>query len=126
MSWFLNMWARVYRNTRALSAAVVIWAAVFIMWGARCRQERDPVVDRVGEKGTVVEVLGRDPADAGSEDFKMRPVVIMLADSTEIQLVVPSPLPRAGDRVPLRVEVYRSGKRGYTFDTQEWLLNGPG
>ena len=122
---FLDMWARIYRNTRALSAAVMIWAAVFIMWGFKCQADRDPVVDRVLERGQVMEVLG-NPDTAGSNDFKMRPVRIMLADSTEIQLVVPTPLPRVGDRVPLRVEVFRSGKRGYTFDTQEWLLNGPG
>jgi hypothetical protein len=119
----LDLWARVHRNARAISAAVLIWAAVFFMWSVKCHAERDPVVDRVQERGMVLEVLGTDPvADGG---LQLRPVVIQLADSTQIQLVVPTPLPKAGDRVPLRVEVHRSGKRTYSFDAQEWLITGP-
>jgi hypothetical protein len=124
MRWFLDLWATVYRNTRAMTAAVLIWAAVFIMWGIKCQQDGDPLTGVVEETGVVLEVLGKPPAEAES-DLRLRPVVIMLADSTEIQLVVSTPLPEVGDRIPLRVECFQSGKKAYTFDAQKWRITGP-
>ena len=125
MGWFLNMWATVYRNTRALMAAVVIWAAVALMWGLKCQQERDPIVGVGEEKGTVVRLLGSDPAQENNPGLKMRPVQIMLADSTMIELVISTPLPAVGDRVPLRFEKFESGKRSYYFNLQKWQISGP-
>ncbi len=126
MRGLFDLWATIFRNTRALSAAVMIWAAVFIAWGMKCQMARDPVVDVLQERGLVVEVLGEKPTATGESDFGMRPLVIMLADSTTIQLVVPAPLPLEGDMVPLRVEVFQSGKKSYSFDTQEWIFSGAG
>lgn len=126
MGWLLNMWARIYRNTRALLAAVVIWVAVGMMWSFKCQQERDPVVGVAEEKGMVVRVLGTDPSLDRDPGLKMRPVVVMLADSTEIELILATPLPAVGDRVPLRVQQFESGKKSYSFDLQKWQISGPG
>nr|MEE4266556.1 hypothetical protein [Candidatus Krumholzibacteria bacterium] len=126
MRGLLDLWATIFRNTRALSAAVLIWAAVFIAWGMKCQRDRDPMLEVTQERGRVVEVLGEKPAAPGESDFGMRPLVIMLADSTTIQLLVPAPLPHEGDMVPLRVEVFQSGKKSYSFDTQEWIFSGAG
>ena len=126
MRWFLDLWAVVYRNTRALTAAVVIWAAVAFMWGLKCQQARDPIVEVYDEKGLVVQLLGSDPVPGEDTGLKLRPVQIMLADSTLIELVISTPLPKVGDRIPLRVEKYQSGKKGYSFDSQKWRISGPG
>jgi hypothetical protein len=126
MRGLLDLWATVYRNTRALSAAVLIWAAVFVAWGMKCQMARDPMVEVVQERGQVMEVQGEKTTVGGESDFGMRPLVIMLADSTTIQLLVPAPLPQEGDMIPLRVEVFQSGKKSYSFDTQEWIFSGPG
>ncbi len=120
---FLDFWAAMYRNSRALGMAVAIWLAVAVMWGMKCQANRDPVLENVSEKGAVVEYLGGPTADSGN---KLRQMVIMLADSTRITLVIMPPLPAVGDRIPLRVEKFKSGKKSYVFDLQEWRISGPG
>lgn len=125
MRWLLDYWATIFRNTRALGTAVVIWGAVFLMWGLKCQRERDPMLGVFQETGTVTEILGSDSSDATDSGLKMRQATIMLADSTLINLVLSTPLPAVGDRIPLRMEKYRSGKRAYTFDLQEWKISGP-
>ena len=121
----LNFWATIYRNTRALSVAIVMWAAVALMWGLKCQSDRDPMLGMIQETGTVIEHLGNEPAPGTQTGLKLRQSVIMLADSTLIDLVLQTPLPAVGDRIPLRVEEYRSGKKVYTFDLQQWQISGP-
>lgn len=125
MRWLLDYWATIFRNTRALGAAVAIWACVFLMWGLKCQADRDPMQERSRETGTVIEILGSDSSASPDSKLKMRQSTIMLADSTFIELVLSTPLPAVGDRVPLLVEKYRSGKRVYSFDLQEWKISGP-
>lgn len=125
MKRLLDFWATIYRNTRAISAAVAIWLMVVIMWGVKCQADRDPVLESGLETGQVVEILGGNTSSDSGSGLKLRQAVIMLADSTLIQLVLTPPLPRVGDGVPLRVERYRSGKKAYSFDAREWALTGP-
>lgn len=134
MGGLLDFWATVYRNSRAIGAAVAIWLAVAVMWGMKCQNERDPMLSRGEAAGTVVEVLGRGTDESGAQedrasegaDFGMRPMVIQLADSTRLEMVVSSPYPSLGDRVPLQVENYESGKMIYYFDVQRWQMSGSG
>lgn len=121
----LDYWATVIRNTRAIGAAVVVWLMVALMWGLKCQADRDPVVASGQERATVIEVLGGDPGGDSESGLKLRQAVVMLADSTFIQIILSPPLPEVGDGIPLRCEKYRSGKRAYTFDAREWALTGP-
>ena len=125
MRQLLDFWATIYRNARALGAALAIWACVAVAWGMKCQAERDPRLGCYQETGTVIEILGSTSSGSVGTELKMRQSTIMLADSTLIELVLSTPLPAVGDRIPLRMEKYQSGKRVYTFDLQEWKMTGP-
>ena len=125
MGRLLDLWATGHRNGRALGGAVIVWALLGLILILKCQANRDPLLDVVSARGTVVEILGSDAAAPSASGMQLRQAVIMLADSTLIQLVLTPPLPAVGDGVPLVVEQFRSGKKSYSFDQGEWAVSGP-
>ena len=126
MGRFLNLIALSIRNGRAMGYGLAIWVAVAVMWGLKCRNDRDPLQEVVRERGTLVRYLNEANPHGDRDGLTMRQAVIKLADGTSIELLIMPPWPPAGAGVPLRVELYRSGKRSYSFDRQEWLISGSG
>jgi hypothetical protein len=116
-----------HRVGRALAAALTMTFIIAVMLVLRCQNAADPFVGTGKETGTIVQVIEQTgtPALKGSGERKGYLGVIMLADSTHVEVPLPNPPPRVGDRVPLRYEHYTSGRRHYAFDHQEWLIRGP-
>ncbi len=111
---FWDFWARAHRNARALAAAVVIFAAMAVMGIFQCGEASDPTVESLRETGLLVEI-GAGAGDA----LVMGRIVVATGDTVDLWLT--APYPESGEQVPLQVDVKRSGKRVYWFDTQRWL-----
>ena len=115
-----NYWPKHYRNTRAMGAAVAMFMAIIAMSLLRC----NPMVGRESTPGLVltIEAEGLAPFDNG---MVMSRVVVAVADSTEIRLFLPPPVPRVGDFIPLTAEHYKKGNIIYFLDRERWLIDGP-
>ena len=46
-------------------------------------------------------------------------------DSTEVELLLPPPVPRPGDFVPLVADQYKKGNVSYAIDAVSWSAEGP-
>ncbi|MCP4571675.1 MAG: hypothetical protein GY838_04930 [bacterium] len=111
---FWDYWARAHRNARAMAAAVALFSAAAFMGIVQCREASDPTVKNLREIGLLVSV-GQGAGDATI----LGRVAVDTGDTVELWLA--APYPEAGQRVPLKVEVKRSGKRVYWFDAHRWL-----
>ncbi len=113
MKRFFDNWARAYRDSRAVGAAVLL--ALMLAWGWYITRDytSDRIVKTEHVSATVVGVPSATPS-AGSA----APVVCMveLEDGRKIRLMFTNPTPRVGDSVPLRVEYFENGEAYYSLD----------
>ena len=127
MAGFWDTWATRHRNWRAASTAVVfllilLWAAVEIRSGK--------LVETSSDTATVLDVRKHSTASsyAGRGEYGEATVYtgkLLLSDGTTVELLLFSPLPKVGDKMPMIVERYSDGKKYYSIDRQEWQVNGP-
>jgi hypothetical protein len=52
-------------------------------------------------------------------------VLVATPDSTDIEVLLPPPVPRVGDFIPLQAERHRKGPADYRLDLARWTANGP-
>jgi len=116
---FWDAWARSYRNARALGALAVIVLAILSMLSLRCNplEGRDAVLGLVLE----VEATGLRPTGEGEP---MSRVLVAVPDSAEVRLMLPPPVPKRGDFVPLIAERYKKGTVEYFPDDAAWRTEG--
>jgi hypothetical protein len=126
MNRFWDRWATQHRNWEAIVTAVVFLSIV--AWGlVQLRSAK--LVKTTYETGVVTEVKKPGAATAGMREGESGGVNIHvgsleLNDSTTIQILLVPPIPRPGDRVPLKVEHYNDGSRTYTIDRERWQMHG--
>ncbi|HPF70589.1 MAG TPA: hypothetical protein PLQ13_07980 [Candidatus Krumholzibacteria bacterium] len=111
-----------HRNARALGAALVLLVAIIVMGALRC----DPVVKSRSVPGLVltVEAVGLEgPEGAGPHSRVL--LAVAEPDTGRLRLLLPPPVPRPGDFVPLRCEMHRKGRADYALDRERWLIDGP-
>ncbi len=115
-----NYWPTHYRNARAMGAALAMLVAILSMLSLRC----NPMVGRESVVGLVlvIEAEGLHSPNGGVARSR---VVLAVADSTEITVFLPPPVPRVGDFVPLTAEIYKKGNIAYYLDAEKWLIEGP-
>ena len=115
-------WPASYRNARAIGAAAVLLLAILSLLSLRC----NPMVGRDAVLGLVLEVEaeGLAPFDNGQV---MSRVLLAVADpdTAQVRILLPPPVPRPGDFVPLLCEKYKKGNVEYLLDHEQWLIEGP-
>lgn len=116
---FLDAWARSYRSARALGAAIWLLIAIVAMLMVRC----DPVVEREQALGLVVEIEAEGLKDPATGEPRTR-VIVFTPDSTEVHMVLPPPVPKPGDFIPLRIERHRKGSADYLLEIERWRTEG--
>jgi hypothetical protein len=84
---------------------------------------RNPVVGRVATLGLCLEVKAEN-ASVGSQGEALARVVVATPDSTEVELLLPPPVPRPGDFMPLVAERYKQRNVDYAVDIEKWRLEG--
>lgn len=122
MSKFWDRWATTHRNWEAIFSAVGVllilaWAVVQL-WSAE-------IVRITFETAVVREVKSFTTAgaDAGRGDgggMSVQVGRLELNDGRTIEILLVPPIPRTGDRVPLKVEHYDDGSRSYSIDRTRW------
>ena len=115
-----NFWALHHRNARALGAAVALLIALISMSFLRC----NPMVGREDVSGVVIEIEAVDLRPLGEGEAQAR-VRVVVADSVEVRLFLPPPVPQVGDVIPLIVEYYKKGDSLYSLDRPKWRIDGP-
>ena len=115
-----NYWARHHRNARALAAAVAMFGAVFAMSLLRC----NPMIDRVDISGIVLAVEAENLRPLGENEPQSR-VLVTTADSVQVRLFLPPPVPEVGDSIPLIAERYKKGDSRYHLNREKWRAEGP-
>ena len=110
----------MYRNTRAIGAALAMLIAILSMQLLRCNpmEERENISCVV----VAVEAEGLQPLGNGQPQSR---VLVSTPDSLKVRLMLPPPVPVVGDLVPLVAEHYKKGDTLYTLDHQKWLMEGP-
>ena len=116
-----NSWARNHRNARGMAVGGALLLAFLAMLSLRC----NPMVGREDVLGLVLEVEAEGLRIPGSGEPSSR-VLMAVIDSTEIRLLLPPPVPRPGDFIPLKAEYYRKGNIEYFLDLERWRVEGPG
>ena len=116
---FWNTWARYHRNARALAAAAAMLVAILAMASLRC----NPMTHREQVLGLVVAIEAEVLKDVATCELRTR-VLAATPDSTEIRLLLPPPIPRLGDFIPLAAEYYRKGNIEYYLEIQKWRTGG--
>ena len=99
-----DLWAKSYRNVRAMGAAAALLIAILSMLSLRC----NPMVGRDDVLGLVLEVEAKGLRPFGEGEPKSR-VLVATPDSAEVRIFLPPPVPRPGDFIPLVVERYKKG-----------------
>ena len=117
-----DSWAASHRNTRGLAAAFLLLLGIGAMLLLRC----DPVRERRSVAGLVlaVEATGLAGPGDGRAMARVR-LAVAEPDSGELVILLPPPVPRRGDFVPLRCEIHRRGDTSYELDRERWLIEGP-
>ena len=115
-----DAWARHHRNARGMGAAVVLLLATLSLLSLRC----NPLVGREDVLGLVLEVeeTGLRAADTGEPQSR---VLVATPDTVEVRLLLPPPVPRPGDFIPLKAEYYKKGNAEYFLDLEKWRTEGP-
>ncbi len=113
MKRFFDNWARAYRDSRAVGAAVLLVLMLAWAWYVTRDYASDKIVRTEHVSATVIHV----PV-AGSSARRAAPVVCMveLEDGRKIRLMFTNPAPKVGDSVPLRVEYFENGEAYYSLD----------
>ena len=127
MSKFWDTWATRHRNWRAIYTAagfllILLWAGIEI--------RSNKLIDTTRDTAVVLEIRKHSTAAAHSAWGESGGSTIctgklMLSDSTTVELLLFSPLPNVGDKMPMVVEHYNDGKKYYSIDHQDWQMNGP-
>jgi len=112
---FLDTIATQHRNWRSIAIAVVF--AGVLVW-ASYEFSTNELVEITYENATVVEVI---PFGDDSNLYKGE---LTLNDSTTIEVLLPKPVPRVGDQLPLRIEHYEDGTHSYGVDVEKWQTEG--
>jgi hypothetical protein len=118
MSKFWDNWATKHRNWEVIATAVGVTA--ILVWGIVQLKS----VESVGstEATAVVKELQAFGAAATGTDDTQVPErnmcigVLQLEDGATIRMLLVKPLPKPGDKVPLRVEHYNDGSKTYSID----------
>ena len=110
----------MYRNARAIGAALALLVAILSMQLLRC----NPMVERVNISCVVVavEAEGLHPMDNAEAQSR---VLVSTPDSLKVRLLLPPPVPVVGDLIPVVAERYKKGDTLYALDHQKWLMEGP-
>ncbi len=116
----LDSWARNYRNARGLSVAIAFLGATLFLASLRC----NPMVLRETVLGRVLEIEAEGLHPLESSEPRSR-VLVITPDSTIIRLLLPPPVPRIGDVIPLTAEHHKKGDIDYFLDLQKWRIDGP-
>jgi hypothetical protein len=111
------------KPSRRLIVGVAV-AVVVVATLAALSTLRNPVVARVNMLGLCLEVKGEDVAKSAQGESLAR-VLVATPDSTEVELLLPPPVPRPGDFVPLVADQYKKGNVSYTIDAVRWSAEGP-
>ena len=100
-------------------AAIVLLLVALSLLSLRC----NPMTGRKNVLGLVLEIEaeGIPPLDGGAPQAR---VLIAAVDSTEITILLPPPVPRPGDFIPLIAEYHQKGDVVYSLDLEKWLLEG--
>lgn len=108
-------WVDADRNTRIVTAAVVVILLAVSLLSIRC----NPMVGRESVLGLVLEIeaVGIEPLEEGPLQSR---VLMAVADSTEIHILLPPPVPRPGDFIRLTAEHFRKGNIEYYLDLEAW------
>jgi hypothetical protein len=109
MSRFLDNWLNAQRVSYAVFIAVAMGG--LLIWTLATWPP--PLASHSATGATVVSI-----ADCGYG-------VVTLDDGTRLRLQFFRPFPRPGDRVPMLVETYEDGSRGYALDREAWIAGGP-
>lgn len=103
-----------------MAAAVVILLAIGSLLSLRC----NPMVGRDQILGLVLEIEAEGLAAVGGGPPQAR-VMVAVVDTTRVSILLPPPVPRAGDFIPLIAESYRKGDVQYFLDLERWQIEGP-
>ncbi len=95
----------------------MLLVAILVMQLTRC----DPMVSRENFWAVVILVEAEGLGDKGLQSR----VVVITPDSLKVRLILPPPVPVAGDLIPLVVEHYKKRDPWYFLDRQKWLMEGP-
>ena len=115
-----DLWAKSYRNTRAMGAAAVLLVAILSMLSLRC----NPLTARDDVLGLVLEVEATGLHPLGASEVHSR-VLVATPDSSEVRIFLPPPVPRPGDFIPLVAERYKKGNVEYFLHQDKWRIEGP-
>jgi hypothetical protein len=115
-----DLWAKSYRNTRAMAAALVLLLAILSLLSLRC----NPMTDREKVMGLVLEIEAEGIAPVGGGAPRAR-VLLAAVDTAKVSILLPPPVPRPGDFIPLIAEHYRKGNTDYFLDLERWQIDGP-
>ena len=108
------------RRLIAAIACVVLVVAVL----AVLSQFRNPVVGRANVLGLCLEVKA-EQVSVDAQGAPLARVLVATPDSTEVELLIPPPVPRTGDFLPLVVDRYKKGNVSYDVDAVRWRAEGP-
>ncbi|MBU8871452.1 MAG: hypothetical protein KOO60_11360 [Gemmatimonadales bacterium] len=100
--------------------AVVLILAILSMLSLRC----NPMVQRKNVLGLVLEVEEEGLHPLGTTEPNSR-ILAATPDEIEIRLLLPPPVPRPGDFIPLTVEYYKKGNFEYFLNLEKWRIDGP-
>ena len=85
---------------------------------------RNPVVGRATVLGLCLEVKAENVAK-DKTGLPLANVLVATPDSTEVQVLLPPPLPHPGDFLPLVVQEFKKGNKDYAVDAEKWRAEGP-
>lgn len=111
----LSGYARWYR-ARGIALGFLFLIFIAAMGLLEIAERRDPVIGHESTSGRVLRTVH-------SPESPNVWTTILAANGDTLSFFVREPGARPGDRVPLRVDVHRSGKRLCTFDREAWLYD---
>jgi hypothetical protein len=128
MSKFWDNWATKHRNWEVIATAVGVLA--ILAWGI-VQMDSAEMVGSSEVTATVKEIraigaastqnaLGSPNSQGANTNFRLG--VLVLEDGSTIQMLLVKPLPRPGEKIPLRVEHYDDGSRSYGIDRVKWQI----
>jgi len=99
---------------------MVLLLAILSVLSVRC----NPKVGRENVLGLVLEIeaVGLPPQDDGGPQAR---VLVAAVDTVQVTILLPPPVPRPGDFIPLIAEYYRKGNVDYFLDLEKWQIEGP-
>jgi|GEM_PF-3709449 len=84
----------------------------------------NPVVRDARVPGLVLEIDALGIVPEGELQPHAR-ILIAVGDSSQTHILLPPPVPRPGDFIPLLAKVHRKGDIDYSLDLEKWVREGP-